>query len=285
VNASYVRNQSSFTSNVFDSGTGQFYSRPTYDPASSTPYTRYSNAGSFEANTSAGSVLLQGGGMAGTYAVANNGTIYGRSSSISGTTVSAWDATTGALLNTASIPGIGGVNFTSTFNWGGFSGLNWMQDETGTYVFGRLADSSGWQLNKMNANLTVALTKTFVGTASYGYGFMLNGTLFLGNSYASPQISTAFNFGTGLTSVVDFELSSGFGYYSNTSYDMLTDTLYVQTDNRLFKVANAAEVFGVAEASPTPEPASMALLAMGGGLLAFGRKRLSRRRHSADVNV
>jgi hypothetical protein len=32
-----------------------------------------------------------------------------------------------------------------------------------------------------------------------------------------------------------------------------------------------------AEAAPTPEPASMALLAMGGGLLAFGRKRFGRR--------
>ena len=37
-----------------------------------------------------------------------------------------------------------------------------------------------------------------------------------------------------------------------------------------FELVNAAEV--------VPEPASMALLAMGGGLLAFGRKRLNRRR-------
>ena len=42
-------------------------------------------------------------------------------------------------------------------------------------------------------------------------------------------------------------------------------------------------VFQAVEAAPTPEPASMALLAMGGGLLAFGRKRLGRRRQSADV--
>jgi hypothetical protein len=33
----------------------------------------------------------------------------------------------------------------------------------------------------------------------------------------------------------------------------------------------------------TPEPASMALLAMGGGLLAFGRKRLNRRRQTAEL--
>ena len=37
------------------------------------------------------------------------------------------------------------------------------------------------------------------------------------------------------------------------------------------------------DATPTPEPASMALLAMGGGLLAFGRKRLSRRCQLADA--
>ena len=39
---------------------------------------------------------------------------------------------------------------------------------------------------------------------------------------------------------------------------------------------------GNIETASTPEPASMALLAMGGGLLAFGRKRLSRQKPMAD---
>jgi hypothetical protein len=40
-----------------------------------------------------------------------------------------------------------------------------------------------------------------------------------------------------------------------------------------------------ADAAQTPEPASMALLAMGGGLLAFGRKRLGRRQKTADLTA
>jgi hypothetical protein len=97
--------------------------------------------------------------------------------------------------------------------------------------------------------------------------------------------------------------------FLNASYDGLTvaSSLRLPSENwggtaalitpgalytglKYFSIVGVSNVYcigiddvNVQDASPTPEPASMALLAMGGGLLAFGRKRLSRRRQSAEV--
>ena len=79
------------------------------------------------------------------------------------------DANTGSILETrASIPGMGGSNGAHTFNWGGFSGVNWMNNSTGLYLMGRNSAGTDWQINTMTPGdlSTIASTATFTPPTS-----------------------------------------------------------------------------------------------------------------------
>jgi hypothetical protein len=133
------------------------------------------------------------------------------------------------------------------------------------------------------------LTGTFLGTVALaGYGLsgessypQNRGIAAVGDywlTYSNGTLSAWNSAG----SRVDQTTLTGAG----TSFDSHFSLSYANGHVFVIDVANGnwrGFDVGLNDASPTPEPASMALLAMGGGLLAFGRKKLSRRRQPADV--
>ena len=86
-------------------------------------------------------------GTHGTYFAVNNGVIYSRAAANDNGSVRKWDSTTGNAIggnvngSFAVIPNLGGDNGSqlggNRFDWGGFAAVNWMQDQTGLYVFAK----------------------------------------------------------------------------------------------------------------------------------------------------
>ena len=60
-----------------------------------------------------------------------------------------------------------------TFDWGGFTAVNWLQDSTGLYTLGRVPGGDVWSIHEMGADLNVVSTRTFTA-ATLGYAFMIN---------------------------------------------------------------------------------------------------------------
>ncbi len=266
-----------FFSMSTDPATGKFYSRNGYsgEPA----ITEYSNAAAFEAGVSSGAINLSPGSYFGTYFAANNGNLFARTNNNVGAHVGRWDATTGAQEASGSIPDMGGINAQHTFNWGGFSGVNWLQDSTGLYVFGKQETGDVWQLNRMDQNLNVVDTWTFAED-TLGFAFLINGHLFTGDSYDTLFVSNVLDLGTGLRTAtsIDFTGAPLFGYWSNMFYDPVGDALYLHNaGENIYKVADAAEQFGVAASDAVPEPWS--LLVWGGlaGVAVIVARRPGRR--------
>jgi hypothetical protein len=119
-----------------------------------------------------------------------------------------------------------------------------MQDQTGLYVFGHVTGST-WELAKLNpADLSVQSVESFqatfpTGNGNPGYGFMVNGTLFVGDSYNSNHISESFNFATNQLTAVNITLNTGSShYFFNTAYDAQHDTLYLADSGTAYDVHN-----------------------------------------------
>lgn len=94
---------------------------------------------------------LDGTLMAGTYMTASGGQLFGRIFDSKGnwgypeaSVFGRWDLATGQLNARAEMSKMGGRNGSDTFNWGGFSALNSMQNQTGSYVMARKAAAPGW---------------------------------------------------------------------------------------------------------------------------------------------
>lgn len=226
----------------------------------------YNNQTDFEAGNVASTITLGGGeGFWGTYFTANDGQLFGRAGLVktgpfslpADTSVRRWNATTGAVETTLNnIPNMGSVNGTHTFHWGGYSGVNWMQDSTGLYVLGKNLTGNDWQLNKMDSDLNVLQTQTFTPSiaGNYGYGFMIDGNLLLGSATNSGDIVDVLNFSTGALTQESLTLTGQTAnFWSNTFYDPNADTLYLySTDARdWYKVEDAANAFGVGGAPRT----------------------------------
>jgi hypothetical protein len=124
----------------------------------------------------------------------------------------------------------------------------------------------------------------------------LTGFSLLSESFTNPSmVLTSSGGGHNGPSWIDFSNISGGGWIPVGVGDFVTwsgvASVNVTTGLRFSNLhgagggvnANFDLANYVQAAEPTPEPASMALLAMGGGLLAFGRKRLSRRQKTAEV--
>ncbi len=259
-----------YGSSSMDPITGRFYTRSD-GWSNSTQVTEYGNAAAYASNS--GSALPNStGGIYGTYFAVNNGKVFGRGGAWNSTNIHRWDAATGALEGTTTIAGIGGTGW---FNWGGRSALNVMQDQTGMYVVGKQSSGNLWQVTKFDSSFTTFETKTFAQTqaSNYGYGFMVNGNLFVGTSYDSNDITTQFDFASGPASTVAHEFDlAGNTYLSNMFYDPNADTLYAhQRENgRIYSAANISDTLGIAA---VPEPGSLALIPFLGLSCTVRRRR------------
>ena len=247
----------SFSSLAVDPVTGQFYERRDFFGTTNTVYV-YANVGAFAANTPLTTITLAPQAFDGTYTLVHAGEIYGRTSGtgFAGTTAtSTWNLITGATTSTnPGYTGMGGVNSggpgADVFNWGGFSGVNFMQDVTGRYVVGGVAANNNWQIEKLGAGLNSISTTIFTpSTANLGWAFVINGTLFTGASFNSNAVSDSVDVTTGAVTAVSHTLSGigGSFYLSNFSYDYASDTLYVYNtaDGTWYAAANASVQFGI----------------------------------------
>jgi autoaggregation protein RapA/B/C len=275
VNFTAVRSGfSNFESMAVDPDTGKVYERAGYN--GETAVRVYSNIAAFAANAPTTTLNLSPAGYFGTYISISQGQLYGRtdnSTSAAGT----WSITTGSQTATVSgFAAMGGFNGSDTYDWGGFSGVNFMQDSTGRYVVGGDASSNDWQIVHLGVGLSSVSTTVYtpVGDTSPGWGFIISGTLFTGSNYNSNIVTNAVDVDTGSVSLANHTLS-GLGsnlYLSDFSYDYASDTLYAfnVNDGTLYQAINASEQFGL-----VPEPSSLALLCLGALGIGFGRRRTS----------
>jgi hypothetical protein len=270
---------SGFAAIAIDSKTGTYYTKQGYGFEGPSVQV-YKDAAAFERGRPTGAIDLQGDTTSGTYMTAIDGQLFARTFTPTGqwdwpegNVFGRWDLASGQLTAKAEMPGMTGRNGYDTFNWGGFSALNVMQDQTGTYVLG--TDGTGiWTINKIDEALNVIDQRSFEAP-TLGYAFMKNGQVFLGNSFYNNRIDKRFDFASGTLSDADINLvgfanvdDGGWGVYlSTTAYDVNRDVLYFHNtmDNTTYR-------FGAAAAG-VPEPQSWALLLAGFALTGLTIRR------------
>jgi sugar lactone lactonase YvrE len=228
-----------------DPVTGYYYARPGYCCGSST-VSIYPGPAALATNTPSSTVVLANGGFQGTYFTVQNGVLFGRADTNT-SAISSWNTVTGAIISSTVIPNMCGA---CTFDWGGASGVNWMQDSTGMYVLGGDNSTNQWQVDLMNTDLSVATTQ-FISPLNneLGYGFFIKGQLFTADYFYSNIITSELNFQTGVSQQVSYTLTGidqGNGdYISSTFYDPTIDRLYIWNtdDGTLYSADNASQQF------------------------------------------
>lgn len=274
---SAIKPANSWSSVAVDPVTGKVYEHWNFISAT---VKVYANTTQFAAGN-ASSTLTLATPIYGTYFAVNNGQLFGRTTNDT-TAVATFSTSTGAVTATlAGYPGMGGINFNDTFNWGGYSGVNFMQDSTGMYVMGGVNGNTNWQIEKLGTGLASVKSTVYNPNHALGYGFIINGILFTGDSYNSDTVTKSINLATGQVSTVNDTLV-GLGaslYMSNFSYDYSSDTLYAANQNgdTFFKASNASVQFGAPRVAAVPEPGSLTLLGLGmtGLILARRKQRAS----------
>ena len=178
INFSAVQNTGRrFNSLAVDPATGYFYEYQSYGSGGSETLNVYKSVSALTANAPSSTITL-GQPFYGTYIAANNGVLYGRAGA--GTQAAQWSLTTGAQLNTSS----GYSNLSGNgFTWGGYTGVNFMQDSTGMYVLGSSANvySGDWVIEKLSTGGLTGISSTQYSPGNggaLGYGFIINGTLY-----------------------------------------------------------------------------------------------------------
>ncbi|TFU06114.1 PEP-CTERM sorting domain-containing protein [Polymorphobacter arshaanensis] len=307
-----------FLALAIDSKTGAYYTRMGYG-YEGPEVQMYKNAAAFEAGEVSEILKLDGAMMAGTYMTATGGQLYGRIFDAQGewgwpdaNILGRWDLATGQLNAKAEMSNMGGRNGSDTFNWGGFSALNTMQDQTGRYVMGTEGGGT-WVVLKVDEDLNVLDGRKFEA-GSMGWAFMKKGQVFMSDSYDSNHIGQVLDFVSGALEKVSYDLI-GFAkegekqarvYLSMTSYDANSDTVYFQNtnDQTIYELGSGdsggwnggghdgggydggGDTGGGDNGggvSAVPEPASWAMMITGFGLIGSAQRRAARRRRTAPT--
>jgi len=267
-------NYAHFAGYTRDRSTGLIYKSNWYQ---SNQVDVYNTVADFQNNVIASTTTLDQNHL-GSYAVVRNGKYFSRTGNVNNSDASRMDIGTGATEVNQNFAGVDPSNGSATFDWGGFSTLNFFEDATGIYAYGK--DFGGLHtIFRLDNNLNVLSSFNFAGNTGsdfgFGFGFNVKGYLFLGSNYYSNTIETKINLMTGAVSTVNHTFAGLPGpynpYYSHVWYDDIDDRLYVnyttgfETDG-MFYVDGVAGQLGI-----VPEPASMT--ALGLGVTALLRKR------------
>jgi hypothetical protein len=249
VSLSQVRDWGSgFQAFTMDPSTGKYYRRVSY--SGGTTVYEFNDRAAWEAGSASRTFNLGSGGFYGTYFQASNGKLFGRTDS-SSTAYARWATSNGAREQTVgSISGMCGSNGNCTYNWGGYSGVNFMHDGNGVYVFGRNSGNNNWQISRVNeSNLSLSGTQQVQTSGGLGFGFMINGYVFTGDNYSQNSINRKTDVSNGQQQSVSFSLSGGppSPYWSHVFYDPDADVVYFHDQNTSisYRIANAAMTFGV----------------------------------------
>ncbi|EGE57403.1 UNVERIFIED_ORG: autoaggregation protein RapA/B/C [Rhizobium esperanzae] len=218
----------------------------------------YDNASAFEADQASGAISLGDYDLGqydigGTYFAVRGGAIIGRTNEARGgedpfpdqTYLAKWDASDGSLDQKGDpIPGLIGKNGSGTFDWGGFTAVNTMQDSTGIYVVGRIDDTT-WQVSRIDPDTLDPIESKTFAAGGLGYGFAVDGTFFFGDSSGSEHIGTAFDFKTGIKTAIDVNIAiPGDDSTTNVVYDAAADSIYITNSmtDEISVVHNISEI-------------------------------------------
>jgi hypothetical protein len=273
-----------FNSLAIDPATGYFYELHYYGNAFQEQLSVYSDVTQLAANNPSSTVSLSGG-FYGTYIAANSGTLYGGYNNNGA--VGSWSLSTGSVTGENSYAALSGA---TSFNWGGDTTINVMQDSTGLYALGGSANNqNGWALEKIGPNLSGKSAISFapLNGSSLGYAFMIDGTLFTGASFNSNVVNEAINASTGVVTPVSYTLQNigppNSSYYlSDFTYDPITNTLYAfdSVGSVLYAAPDASAQFGLASGSTSsnavPAPSAPALFLIALAALTIMRRRAIR---------
>jgi len=239
----------------FDASTESYYHRTGAD-GGYPEISVYNSDAALASNSPSRTVTPQGDTFSGTYFAVRDGRIYGYS--YLSNNVNKWNATTGAIEATRPI---GDFNLEPSFDSGGFSFVDLLQDSTGLYVLGHTAGVDSWSILQVDADLNIIATRSFTAD-SLGFAFMLNGKLFTSpNIIFSTVVTQVLDFATGTIEPVSYPINFVPGgvlpYITNTAYDPTRDRLYIYNtgDAKLYSIAHASAAFGT---NAVPEPSTFA---------------------------
>ena len=132
------------------------------------------------------------------------------------------------------LPGAGFHN-RAHFNWGGYTDINLMSDETGLYVCWATSTSASMQLSQLDENLNVLKTwNTGRNKGNVGWAFMVGGVLYWGNSYNSATFNYKYDTSTSTQSTYSNSLGAG-GYITHTSYNADDNSLLVWNQGTVYR--------------------------------------------------
>ena len=137
------------------------------------------------------------------------------------------------LVLTRNLAGAGSHN-QAHFNWGGYTDINLMSDETGLYVTWAQSTSQPMQLSKLDENLNVQRTwNTGWNKGSVGWAFMVGGVLYWGNQFSSAAFNYKYDTATSQRTTYSNSLGAN-GYITHTSYNARDNSLLVWNQGNVY---------------------------------------------------
>ena len=187
----------------------------------------YSSLSSFQSGSSSRTISLPYG-WDGTGAIAYDGYLYyNREDTNDMVKV---DLSDGSLIATADLPGAGYRN-DCHWTWGGWSDLDFAIDEQGLWViYGESSSGCNIAVARIDEDLNILATySTTAGDkTSYGNAWMIDGVLYVTDSYStgSTTISHAYSTCDGTNWDPGISFTNSYGYNSQITYNPAEQVLY-----------------------------------------------------------
>ncbi len=259
--AAHAGGYQNFGGVAFDSVSGKVYESAGIHRYNENYVRVYDDAANFEAGTYSQTISLGNqidinypSDIVGTYFAAHDDQLIGRSSlygsDFSATSARAWDvgfwnATNGAMNTELTVNP--GADFTG-FNYGGYNAMNVMNDGDDVYALSRYSNSGTWQLAELDSATNSVIGTENINLGTVGFAFVVEDFLFIGSTYSSGVVSRAYDIENDVMHNVNLQFGvPGNIYWSNTSYDSETDSLYLVSSPNTSALGEIYEVENVSD--------------------------------------